>query len=231
MSSGTGPSHKDPHDELVVLGATGGSGRAAITALLAAGHRVTAFSRSAGQLRGMGEGLRPWCGDAARPDDVEQAVRGQDAVIVTLGISESALHVRLAGSRHTPLDVRSRGTRHVIAAMRRQGVSRLVVQTSFGVGATRHRLPLAYRLMFGLLLKPQVADTELQEQAVRASGLDWVIAQPVNLVDSADRGELLASAEGEVRSMKVARRQVGRFLAEAVEGPQWLGRSVALSAG
>ena len=41
------------------------------------------------------------------------------------------------GSASTPIDVRSTGTRNVIDAMHRCGVRRLVVQTSYGVGATR----------------------------------------------------------------------------------------------
>ena len=36
--------------KILVVGATGGSGRAAVAALTAAGHHVTAFSRSAGTL-------------------------------------------------------------------------------------------------------------------------------------------------------------------------------------
>jgi hypothetical protein len=140
-----------------------------------------------------------------------------------------ALRVRLLGSASTPIDVRSRGTRHTIAAMRRHGVRRLVVQTSFGVGDTRGRLPWLYRLMFGLLLKPQIADTEQQEREVRASGLDWVLAQPVNLTDAVLDDAPFVSTQGDTRSMKVARRQVGRLLAEAVHGGGFVGCSVAVS--
>jgi nucleoside-diphosphate-sugar epimerase len=87
------------------------------------------------------------------------------------------------------MDIRSAGTRNVIAAMHRHGVRKLAVQTSFGVGETRHKLPFAYRLFFKLVLKPQIADMEHQEQMVRASGLDRVIAQPVNLTDRPDMAE------------------------------------------
>ena len=114
--------------------------------------------------------------------------------------------------------------------MRRHGVRRLVVQSSFGVGATRDKLPWLYRLMFALLLKPQIDDTERQEREVRASGLDWVIAQPVNLTDAFEDAAPYASPNGEVRAMKVSRARVGRFLAEAASGPGYVGQSVALSA-
>lgn len=216
--------------KVLVVGATGGSGRATVEELLARGHEVTAFSRHAGQLQPFSSRVTLVSGDAMNPADVERAVAGKDAVIVTLGISESALRVRLFGGANTPINVRSAGTRNVIAAMRKHSVRRLVVQTSFGVGETRDKLPFIYRLMFQLLLKPQIADTEQQEREVRASGLDWVIAQPVNLTDGEEREDPFASPDGEVHGMKVSRKRVGHFLADAAQSAMYVGKSVTLSA-
>jgi uncharacterized protein YbjT (DUF2867 family) len=213
--------------KVLVLGATGGSGRAAVEALLAQGHEVTAFARSAEALQGLA--VRVFVGDATDETAVARAVEGQDAVVVALGIRENPVAVRLRGSRGTALDIRSRGTRHVIAAMRRHGVRRLVVQTSFGVGETRALLPWRYWLMFRLLLREQIADTEVQEGLVKGSGLDWVLVQPVNLTDVAEDGEAFVSVQGETKTMAVSRGRVGRFLARAVEGTEYAGRTVALS--
>ena len=214
---------------VLVLGATGGSGRAAVAQLLAAGHEVTAFSRRAEAFAPGTARLRVFVGDVMRAQDVEQAVQGQDAVVVALGIRENPVRVRLLGSAHTPLDVRSTGTRHVIAAMRKHGVRRLVVQTSYGVGETRQRLRLLDALFFKLLLAPQIADTEVQEREVRESGLDWVIAQPVHLTDGEDDALPALSVAGEVARNKVSRRSVGRFLAEAAGSAAYVGKAVALS--
>jgi uncharacterized protein YbjT (DUF2867 family) len=216
--------------KVLVVGATGGSGRAVVDELLSRGHEVTAFSRHAQALGAVPGRLRTVNGDATDPAALERVVRGQQAVIVTLGISENALRVRLLGPKSTPMDVRSRGTRNVITAMRQHGVGKLVAQTSYGVGATRDRLPRLYRLLFWLVLRPQIADTEQQDRAVRASGLDWVIAQPVNLTDDPHPGLPFASPTGELHGMKVSRGCVGRFLVQAAEGSEYLGASVALSA-
>lgn len=218
--------------KIVVVGATGGSGRAAVEELARRGHEVTALARQPERMTAPA-GVRMIAGDALRAADLDEAVRGQDAVVVTLGIRENALAVRLRGrSTGTPLNVRSAGTAGVIEAMRRNGVRKLVVLSSYGVGESRNRLPWKWRTLFWLLLKPQIADTEVQEQLVRSSGVkEWVIAQPVALTD-ADSGAstpLLASAEGEVRSMSVSRRSVARFLAEAVENGKYDGCAVALS--
>ncbi|WP_164019761.1 NAD(P)-dependent oxidoreductase [Pyxidicoccus trucidator] len=214
---------------VLVVGATGGSGRATVEELLSAGHEVTAFARRPDALSVASEHLKSFKGDATNPEDVERAVRGQDAVIVTLGIRENPLAVRMRGSTGTPLDVRSKGTRNVISAMRKHGIRKLVVQTTYGVGETRGRLPLKWRLIFSLLLKPQIADTERQEREVRESGLDWVLAQPVGLTDAVEGGAPFASPAGEARGMSISRRSVGRFLVEAAASATYLRQSVALS--
>ena len=215
--------------KILVVGATGGTGRATVELLAARGHRVTAFSRSAHKLDDLPGRIRRLSGDATRSDDVEEAVRGQDAVIVILGISENPLRVRTLGPSRTPVDVRSQGTRNVIAAMRKHGVARLAVQSSFGVGDTRQELRFLDRLFFKLILKPQIADTEVQEELVRDSGLDWVLVQPVHLTNHEFENEAFTSTAGAVRSFKVARKAVADFLAGPALGPTYQHQSVAIS--
>lgn len=217
--------------KILVVGATGGTGRATIQQLAAEGHQVTAFSRHADAVATGSELITAFAGDATNPDDVDRAVRGHDAVIVTLGIAENPIRVRLLGTARTPIDVRSVGTRNVIAAMRKHGVHRLVVQSSYGVGETRDKLRWIDSLFFGVLLKPQMADTEVQEIDVRDSGVEWVLAQPVHLTDDDTDDMPFTSATGEVRDWKISRRGVARFLAQAAQRPDYVGQSVALSGG
>ena len=215
--------------KVLVVGATGGTGRAVVARLLSAGHEVTAFSRRDNRLGIVSERLHTFAGDAMLPADVERAVAGHQAVVVTLGISENPLRVRFLGPRSTPLEVRSVGTRNVITAMQKHGLRRLVVLTSYGVGATRARLGLLDRLFFALLLKAQIRDTELQNQQVIDSSLDWVIAQPVHLTDAQEDAMPFLSSGGDTQRMQVSRRSVARFLAEAVQEPHFVGQSVAIS--
>lgn len=217
-------------EKVLVVGATRGVGRATVERLLAEGHEVTALSRSGIWPGQPSPRLRVIAGDATSPPDVARAVARQDAVIVTLGIAENPLRVRLLGPARTPMDVRSRGTACVIEAMREHGVRRLVVLTSYGVGETRARLRVVDRLFFSLLLRPQIDDTEVQQRMVEQSGLDWVLAQPVHLNDADDDAMPFASWEGETAEMAVSRRSVARFLASAaVRGDQHAQRCVSLS--
>lgn len=215
--------------KILVIGATGGTGRATVAQLMADGHHVTAFGRHPERLGAPSEQLSLEVGDALNARDVERAVAEKDAVVVTLGISENPLRVRFFGPRHTPLDVRSAGTRHVIAAMQRQGVRRLVVLSSYGVADTRSKLQLADRMFLDLILKPQIADTETQYRDVAASGLDWVLVQPVHLTDAEEADAPFASTSGETQRLKVSRKSVARFLATAAVQPEYVRASVSLS--
>ncbi|BCG62549.1 MAG: hypothetical protein methR_P0192 [Methyloprofundus sp.] len=214
---------------ILVVGATGGTGRATVAKLLSAGHHVTAYSRSANKLEDDSGQLVTISSDVTDSVELDRAVQGQQVIIVTLGINENPLRVRFFGSTSTANDVRSMGTRNIISAMRKHGVQRLIVQSSFGVGATRGLLGFVDQLFFSLILKPQIDDTEAQEEEVRNSGLDWTIVQPVHLTDE-DAGVLpFLSAQGQTRLMKVARKSVAKFLALAVHESGYIGQSVAIS--
>ena len=217
------------YQKVLVIGATGGTGRAAVEQLLREGYSVTAFSRSAEKLANEIDGVVAINGDASKLEDVEHAVRGQDAVIITLGITENPLRVRFFGTTHTPKNIRSQGTKHVIEAMQKHGVKRLVVQSSFGVGKSRGLLGFVDQLFFNLILKPQIDDTEKQEKIIRSSDLDWVIVQPVHLSDDVQANKPFISTENQTRAMKVARKSVAQFLSVATQVPDYVGESVTVS--
>src|SRR5918994_2365733 len=137
LEPGRIPSQEREHlMDILVIGATGGSGRAVCDALLERGHRVTALARHATAVSPR-PSLNPIDGDATDADLLDRVMLGHDAVVVTLGISEPTLRVRVRGAQRTPNDVRSRGTAAVVAAARRAGIRRIVVQSSYGVGETR----------------------------------------------------------------------------------------------
>jgi putative NADH-flavin reductase len=212
---------------ILVIGATGGSGRAVCDALLERGHRVTALARRASALTAR-PGLEQIDGDATDRETLDRVLPGHDAVVVTLGISEPTLRVRLRGAQGTPDDVRSRGTGQLIRAARAAGVHRVVVQSSYGVGPTRDLLGVIDRALFALMIKPQIFDSELQESLLRGSELDWTIVQPVYLTDDSST-ERFTSTDGSTRERKVARRAVAQVHADLVEQRAMVGETVSVS--
>ena len=212
---------------ILVIGATGGSGRAVCGTLLGRGHHVTALARRATSLEDR-PSLKRVDGDATDPATIERVLPGHDAIVVTLGISEPTLRVRLRGARSTPDEVRSRATRRSAAAARRAGIRRIVVQSSYGVGPTRALLGWLDRMFLNLFVKPQIDDTEIQERFVRGSDLEWTIVQPVHLTD-ADSSEHFMSTDGRTRGRSVSRRGVAHVHADLLERSALIGQTVSVS--
>ena len=214
---------------VLVVGASRGSGAAAVRALARAGHLVTAYARSA-PVEADNDAVRYVAGDVLDDDALAKAMVGQDAVVVALGISDNPLRVLLLRRASTPLDVRSRGTAKIIDAMRAAGVRRLIVQSTYGIGEPYRKLPLSLKFFLSVVIRPQVADHERQEALVRDSGLDWTVVRPVVLHDVATDAPAQADLDDQVASMKVSRDQVARVLADAVDRDDWHGRTVSVSA-
>src|ERR1700731_957378 len=101
---------------LVILGATGRTGRLVVEQALAAGHTVTALVRSPEKLTIRNSNLRVVAGRATDPGDVARALASVDAVLTTLGGSGSVI---------------ADSTRAIVAAANQTGVKRVVLLSSF----------------------------------------------------------------------------------------------------
>ena len=165
---------------VMVVGATGRLGRHVVERALERGHEVTAFARNPAAVELEQDRLRTAKGDVLDAASLEAAAAGQDAVISCLGTRE-----------WRRVTLRAEGVRNIISAMKAHGVRRLVVFSAFGVGDSREQLRRASflfgRIIFPLLLKDSFEDMARMEEAVRESGLEWVIVRPTALTEKPAR--------------------------------------------
>ncbi|MEM9566103.1 MAG: NAD(P)H-binding protein, partial [Actinomycetota bacterium] len=94
---------------------------------------------------------------------------------------------------------------------------------------TRRHLGVRDRIFFAVLVKNQMADTEVQEQIVRSSGLDWTLIQPVHLHDTTPHAAPFLSSAGETGAMKVSRVAVGQAIGHVVDDPTLSYETVSVS--
>ena len=121
---------------VLVVGATGRTGRLLAQGALERGHDVTALVRAPEKLGDLAGRVRVVAGDVLDGGVVSDAVDGQDAVLVAL----SAAHRRSAPA------VNALGTLNVIRSMQRYGVRRLVVLSASGTQPGRDpNLPVGLR--------------------------------------------------------------------------------------
>jgi nucleoside-diphosphate-sugar epimerase len=105
---------------ILLLGATGATGKLAMQAALDAGFEVNAAARDPGDIATTAAGVRPVQVDVMSGQGLEDAVRQVDAVVSALGVGNDP------GTLVNPPPLYTDGHENVVAAMERAGVNRLV---------------------------------------------------------------------------------------------------------
>jgi len=203
--------------KILVLGATGGTGRLIVREALARGYDVTALVRSPETGKDL-KGARLIVGDARDDTALREALKGQDAVVSALGTPASPFR---------DVTLLSTATRTLVRAMKAAHVSRLVCITGMGAGdSAGHGGVLFDRLIFPLLLRKVYADKNRQEAIVSDSGLDWVLVRPAVLNDKPGRDTVRALTDlSDFHGGTIARDDVAKFVLDQLRDDAWLHRS------
>jgi putative NADH-flavin reductase len=166
---------------IIIFGATAGTGRSMTEQALPEGHTVTGFGRNPDALKLQHPNLKMIKGDIFDPAGVEEAIAGQDGVFCALGLRPGDT---------TP--VCSVGTKNIIQGMQNQGVKRLIVQSSYAVAALDgewREVPWIVPLLaLSRKERAKFMDHVRQEEFARQSNLGWSIVRPARLTDTARTG-------------------------------------------
>ncbi|WBL80797.1 SDR family oxidoreductase [Bradyrhizobium xenonodulans] len=213
MTYSTAP---DP-PKLLVLGATGATGRLIVSQAAARGYDVTVLVRSA-EKAGDLKGANLVVGDARDESALREALKGRDAVVSALGTPASPFR---------EVTLLSTATRSLVNAMKAEQVSRLICITGIGAGdSAGHGGFLFDKLIFPLLLRKVYVDKNRQEAIVRDSGLDWVLVRPSILNNKSGNSAVRALTDlSDFHGGSISREDVARFVLDQVRADAWLHRS------
>ena len=203
---------------VLVVGATGGTGRQLVAQALERGYDVTALARNPAALDLSHPRLRVVHGNVLDPASLDEAARGQDAVLCALGHKKFFL----------PNRILSEGTRNLVRAMETQHVDRLVCETALGLGDSAGRMGVYYTLFLVPVILPLYFwDKTRQERVIAASRLDWIVVRPGMLTNGARRGRYRhGSGLGSVLwTVRISRADVADFMLSQLVGETYLRRS------
>ena len=150
---------------ILVLGATGRTGRHVVDQALTRGHEVSGLIRSASSVK---TAFTAIIGDATEPDVLASVLPSHNIVISCLG-----QRVQADGG------ILQRSAQALLDAMRRTS-GRPIVVVSQGL-LFPSRSPLIFLLRW--ILARHVRDSRAMEAVVRATGVDWMIVRPPRLLD------------------------------------------------
>ena len=201
--------------KILIVGATGGTGRELVAQGLERGYEVTAFVRSPEKLSLEHPRLRIVQGDVLDQPSLDKAVEGQEAVLSALG------HKRF----FYPTRILSKGTENLLRAMVKEGTRRLICETAISIGDSAGRLGLLYTFFNTPVVLPLYFwDKARQEQIVAASDRDWIIVRPGALTNGQRTGVLRHGArEGSyLGTRSISRADVAEFMLDQLESNAYL---------
>jgi nucleoside-diphosphate-sugar epimerase len=209
--------------DVLIVGATGRTGRLLTAGALERGHEVTVLARAPEKLGGLAERVRVVAGDVLDGGAVSDAVDGREAVLVALG----------AARRRSAPAVSALGTLNVIRSMQRYAARRLVVLSASGTAPGRDpNLPWLYdRVIEPVVRGAAYADLRRMETNVRQSGLDWTIVRvPRVLTDDPPRGVYRAEPGYSLPGgRRIARADVAEYMLDQLTLTADVGHAVAVA--
>jgi putative NADH-flavin reductase len=209
--------------KVLVVGASGRTGRLLVAGALERGHEVTALVRAPERLGALRDRVRVVRGDVLDGGVVSDAVDGQEAALVALGV---------AMKKGDP-GVSAHGTLNVIRSMQRYRVRRLIVLSAGGTQPGRDpNLPVAFERFFKpLFLKHALADLRRMETSVRQSELDWTIVRAAGgLTDGPARGGYRVEPGYSLPGgRRIARADVAAFMLDELERRDNVGHALAIA--
>jgi putative NADH-flavin reductase len=192
---------------VLILGATGGTGKALIGQASERGHDITAFVRSPRKLGSLAARVSVRKGDPRSVDELRAVLPGHDAVLSVLGPPGPG-----------PTTILGAGARSTVAAMRAVGPRRLIVVSA---AVLFDDLGIWGRVFRRTLLKNVAEDSADMERAVIASGLDWTITRPPRLTHGPLTGRYRVENEhlpGRSALASISRADLADFLLSELEG-------------
>jgi uncharacterized protein YbjT (DUF2867 family) len=194
--------------KILVLGATGPTGRLIVANSIKQGHEVVALVRSKAKAADIA-GAALVEGDARDEAAITRAIAGCDVVITSLGTPMSPFR---------EVTLLSTATTALVDVMKRQHVQRLVCITGMGAGDSRGHGGFFYDRVFQPLMLGKVyEDKDRQEAIVKGSGLDWTIVRPTVLNDKPARGNVRAMIDlSGIHGGAISRADVADFVVRQV---------------
>lgn len=198
---------------IIVFGASGKVGSLVVKELLKRGHNVTGFVYGKNPFKDE-KNLKIISGDIKSADDVMQAVKGQDAVISTLGSWGTKTK-----------DILSSGMKNIIPAMEKNKVTRIISLTGADardVDDNPNIINDLTHMFFGLIAGKIMKDGEDHIKQLRNSRLDWTIIRSPVMKNTGEFGNYKLSNKLPMPWQSINRKDLVLSMVDQIENTDYI---------
>ena len=208
---------------ILVLGATGRTGKVFAKLATNNNHQVTAIVRE--KNRGTLPKVKYIEGSPTDEVLLNNALEGIDAVVVSLNINRTSDNP--FAKVVSPLTLISDSVKALIPAMEKNNVKRIITISASGVGDSWNHMFIIARLLIRYSnIMRAYEDHDRQEQLIRSSKLDWTIVRPV-MLNNKEKDKYTATL-GKPKGGSISRKGVAKFTLDALETEKYVRDVVTL---
>ena len=215
--------------KILILGATGRTGRLVVEEALKQGYDLNVLVRDKNKMPFSSKSVKVYQGTPARRTDLAAAMQGCDLIISALGI------VRASDAPWSKLitakNFISESIKNAIVEADQQNLKRFIIVSAWGVGETKKEIPFWLRWLINYSnLGPVYAEHEAEEKLLANSNLSWTAVRPVALNDSKKIKTLKVSFNNFPKpSLQISRQSVAKFVIDIVKSDKYDMKSPTIS--
>lgn len=211
--------------KIAVFGATGIVGKAVVNEALGKGHEVTVLTRNAKKVATRHERLHVVEGDVTDRSIVRNVLKGQEAVIQTLGIGGKG--------DGKPTSIVSEANKIIMTEMEQMNVKRLIAISVIGAGNSLTFLPWIYRkLVLPLFMKwfqAVINDKNRMESMIMNSGLDWTVVRCTTVKERPATGKVNVTLDGKKLKFSISAADMAAFMVSQLTDNRFLKQTPTIS--
>ncbi|HEX2630919.1 MAG TPA: NAD(P)H-binding protein [Chitinophagaceae bacterium] len=203
--------------KILLLGATGRTGKWILEEAIGRGHSVHALVRNPAKVKFSNGRLTLFEGTPADSAALEKAMQGCDAIISAINISRA--NDFPWSPLRTPKDFLSASMKNIIALAQRHFINRIIITSAWGVAETKSDIPGWFRWFIEHSnIRYPYNDHAVQEALLKASTLDWTCVRPVGLTNSKKDKTITVTLDKTPKpTLLIPRRMVAKFMMDALE--------------
>ena len=211
--------------KIAILGSTGFLGKVLLKKALDGGYQIRTLVRTPDKLGEFKDSVEFIQGSIVEVDDLEETVRGTEAVLSTVGPPQ-----RNPGKP----ELYEKAMEDLVAVLESQNIKRLIhTGGAAHLGGENENWDMRRRLLrlfLILVAKPILVAKQLEWEVLKKSDLDWTLVRPPRITEGELTRNVLAD-EKNLAGMQVNVEDLASFMLEQITSKKWIKKAPLVASG